>query len=79
MYSTNPAGVATVRFKMIEDAEKCISVMQGRWFGGRQVKAHMWGECLASDGHKLAIVDSYMNCKCALVCMRGRTRAFCLS
>ena len=31
-----------VKFKTVEAAELCISKMQGRFFGGRQVNASMW-------------------------------------
>ena len=31
-----------VKFKTDDAAAKCIDLMQGRYFGGRQVSAHMW-------------------------------------
>ncbi|XP_030472297.2 splicing factor U2AF-associated protein 2 isoform X1 [Syzygium oleosum] len=35
----HPQGVVLVKFKDRKDAEKCIELMNGRWFGGRQVHA----------------------------------------
>ncbi|KAH8496778.1 hypothetical protein H0E87_019502 [Populus deltoides] len=35
----NPHGVVLVKFKDRKDAQSCIELMNGRWFGGRQVDA----------------------------------------
>ncbi|CAN0859908.1 HIV Tat-specific factor 1 [Linum grandiflorum] len=35
----HPQGVVLVRFKDRKDAQKCIEMMNGRWFGGRQIHA----------------------------------------
>lgn len=35
----NPQGVILVKFKDRNHAEKCIELMNGRWFGGRQIHA----------------------------------------
>lgn len=35
----HPQGVVLVRFKDRKDALKCIEMMNGRWFGGRQIHA----------------------------------------
>ncbi|XP_076926605.1 splicing factor U2AF-associated protein 2-like [Bidens hawaiensis] len=35
----HPQGVVLVRFKDRQDARKCIELMNGRWFGGRQIHA----------------------------------------
>lgn len=35
----NPHGVVLVRFKDRNDARRCIELMNGRWFGGRQIHA----------------------------------------
>lgn len=32
----------TVRFKQAEPAEACVSLMDGRFFGGNKLAAHMW-------------------------------------
>ncbi|KAL8544651.1 hypothetical protein ACS0TY_005039 [Phlomoides rotata] len=37
----NPQGVVLVKFKDGKDAHKCIELMNGRWFGGRQVHARL--------------------------------------
>lgn len=35
----NPHGVVLVRYKDRKDAQKCIQLMDGRWFGGKQIHA----------------------------------------
>lgn len=35
----HPQGVVLIRFKDRRDAQKCIELMNGRWFGGRQIHA----------------------------------------
>uniref|UniRef100_A0A2N9GCG5 RRM domain-containing protein n=1 Tax=Fagus sylvatica TaxID=28930 RepID=A0A2N9GCG5_FAGSY len=35
----HPHGVVLVKFKDRKDAQKCIELMNGRWFGGKQVQA----------------------------------------
>ncbi|KAK4263447.1 hypothetical protein QN277_028850 [Acacia crassicarpa] len=35
----HPQGVVLVKFKDRKDAQKCIELMNGRWFGGKQVHA----------------------------------------
>ncbi|XP_042493452.1 splicing factor U2AF-associated protein 2 isoform X2 [Macadamia integrifolia] len=35
----HPQGVVLVRFKDRKDAQKCIELMNGRWFGGKQIHA----------------------------------------
>ncbi|KAM6550172.1 hypothetical protein CsatB_021848 [Cannabis sativa] len=35
----HPQGVVLVRYKDRKDAQKCIELMNGRWFGGRQIHA----------------------------------------
>lgn len=42
VFHTHPSGVVMIRFKTDDAAGKCLDIMQGRFFGGRQVKAHMW-------------------------------------
>ncbi|PPD95916.1 hypothetical protein GOBAR_DD07061 [Gossypium barbadense] len=37
--SNNPQGVVLVKYKDRKDAQKCIELMNGRWFGGRQIHA----------------------------------------
>jgi RNA recognition motif-containing protein len=44
MFQGNPEGVMSVRFKMEEAAEECIKLMNGRFFGGRRIVAHKFGE-----------------------------------
>ena len=42
VFTTNPDGVVSVRFKDEGAAEKCAAAMKGRWFGGTQLEACMW-------------------------------------
>lgn len=42
VFKSNPEGVISVRFKEPTSAAQCIAVMNGRWFGGRQIDASMW-------------------------------------
>ncbi|XP_022742348.1 splicing factor U2AF-associated protein 2 isoform X1 [Durio zibethinus] len=35
----NPQGVVLVKYKDRKDAQKCIELMNGRWFGGKQIHA----------------------------------------
>lgn len=42
VYDRHPEGVATVTFKEPEEADACISRMNGRWFAQRQLTAETW-------------------------------------
>eukprot|EP00884_Botryococcus_braunii_P010462 jgi/Botrbrau1/19417/Bobra.0338s0044.1 len=42
IFHQNPNGVISVRFKLEDGAALCVERMNGRFFGGRQVLAHMW-------------------------------------
>ncbi|XP_061342617.1 splicing factor U2AF-associated protein 2 [Gastrolobium bilobum] len=39
VYENHPQGVVLVKFKDRKDAQTCINLMNGRWFGGRQIHA----------------------------------------
>lgn len=39
VYDSHPDGVAMVKFKDKKAGEKCVKLMNGRWFGGRQISA----------------------------------------
>ncbi|RKP26699.1 hypothetical protein SYNPS1DRAFT_13841, partial [Syncephalis pseudoplumigaleata] len=41
IYDKSPEGVCSVRFKEPAHAEQCVKLMNGRYFGGRQVEAHI--------------------------------------
>mmetsp|Transcript_12157 Transcript_12157/g.34211 ORF Transcript_12157/g.34211 Transcript_12157/m.34211 type:complete len:481 (-) Transcript_12157:70-1512(-) len=45
VFTGNPEGVISIRYKQEEHAEACVKLMNGRFFGGQQVVAHMY------DGH----------------------------
>lgn len=42
VFKTNPEGVVSVRYKDSAQAQACVSLMQGRWFGGKQLSAAIW-------------------------------------
>lgn len=42
VFPLHPEGVVTVRFKQAEPAEACVALMNGRFFGGNKLVAHMW-------------------------------------
>ncbi|KAF6258235.1 hypothetical protein COO60DRAFT_1701416 [Scenedesmus sp. NREL 46B-D3] len=42
VFASHPQGIVTVRFKQEEPAQACLSRMNGRFFGGHQIVAHMW-------------------------------------
>uniref|UniRef100_A0A8C7XJE0 17S U2 SnRNP complex component HTATSF1 n=1 Tax=Oryzias sinensis TaxID=183150 RepID=A0A8C7XJE0_9TELE len=42
LFDRHPDGVASVAFKEPEEADACILSFNGRWFGGRQLIAHLW-------------------------------------
>jgi len=37
IFKRNPEGVVAIKFENHDDAAKCIRVMNGRWFGGKQL------------------------------------------
>ena len=42
VYEHNEDGVVVVKFKTVEAAEKCVRVMRGRRFGGREIGVEWW-------------------------------------
>ncbi|GCB70109.1 hypothetical protein scyTo_0010699 [Scyliorhinus torazame] len=42
LFDRHPNGVASVAFKEPEQADMCVSMLNGRWFGGRQITAETW-------------------------------------
>ncbi|VVT49695.1 uncharacterized protein SAPINGB_P002397 [Magnusiomyces paraingens] len=46
VYDLEKDGVVSVRFESAEEAEACVRVMDGRWFGGRKLRAEI------SDGRR---------------------------
>ena len=42
IFEGNPDGVVAVKFKLPSAAEACIGVMNGRFFGGRQLTCDFW-------------------------------------
>lgn len=41
-FQRNPEGVAQIFFKEAEDADKCIELLNNRWFGQRKITAETW-------------------------------------
>mmetsp|Transcript_18046 Transcript_18046/g.22212 ORF Transcript_18046/g.22212 Transcript_18046/m.22212 type:complete len:405 (-) Transcript_18046:966-2180(-) len=42
IFEKNPEGVAIVKYKSARGAEKCIEIMNGRWFDKRKLEAFFW-------------------------------------
>ena len=42
VFSTNPDGVVSARFKDENAARACVAAMRGRWFGGKRIDASLW-------------------------------------
>eukprot|EP01135_Chromosphaera_perkinsii_P001400 Nk52_evm1s167 gene=Nk52_evmTU1s167 len=42
VFDKNEKGVVSVQYETVEGAERCIKVMNGRFFGGRKVEAFHW-------------------------------------
>ncbi|XP_008553426.1 HIV Tat-specific factor 1 homolog [Microplitis demolitor] len=42
IYDTNPEGVAKIIFSEPSEAEACIKLLNGRWFGKRKITAELW-------------------------------------
>ena len=42
VFSLHPEGIISVKFKTPDAAMQSIKTMAGRFFGGRQVEAHLW-------------------------------------
>jgi HIV Tat-specific factor 1 len=40
VYENHPEGVVMVKFKDKQAGLKCIQIMNGRWFGGKQIEAY---------------------------------------
>lgn len=42
IYDRHPEGVATIAFNEFEHADKCVELMDGRFFAGRKLDAALW-------------------------------------
>lgn len=42
VYDRHAEGVVAVFFNDFESADKCVELMNGRWFAGRQLSAQHW-------------------------------------
>lgn len=42
VYDRHPEGVAQVTFKEPEEAQECVQLLNGRWFGQRKITAEIW-------------------------------------
>lgn len=42
VFAAHPQGVVSVKFTTLEAADECVRVMNGRFFGGRQLEAAKW-------------------------------------
>jgi HIV Tat-specific factor 1 len=42
VYQYHPEGVVSIKFRTDDAAQACLKLMNGRFFGGRQLTAEMW-------------------------------------
>lgn len=42
VYQFHPEGVVSIKFKKDDAAQECLKLMNGRFFGGRQLTAERW-------------------------------------
>lgn len=42
LFTGHPEGVVTIKFGSVEAADECVRLMNGRFFGGRQLEAAKW-------------------------------------
>ncbi|KAL4859417.1 Splicing factor U2AF-associated protein 2 [Chlorella vulgaris] len=42
VFASHPSGVVSVKFTALEAADECVRLMNGRFFGGRQLEAAKW-------------------------------------
>jgi RNA recognition motif-containing protein len=42
MFQRHPEGVAQITFKEPEEADACVTLLNGRWFGQRKITAETW-------------------------------------
>jgi HIV Tat-specific factor 1 len=44
VFSGNIRGIVIVKFKTSFDAQECIQLMDGRYFGGRKIRCYYWDQ-----------------------------------
>uniref|UniRef100_A0A8C5MZQ7 17S U2 SnRNP complex component HTATSF1 n=1 Tax=Leptobrachium leishanense TaxID=445787 RepID=A0A8C5MZQ7_9ANUR len=42
IFDRHPDGLASVAFREVEESDACITALNGRWFGGRQLVVELW-------------------------------------
>lgn len=42
VYQHHPECVVSIKFKQADPAQECLKLMNGRFFGGRQLTAELW-------------------------------------
>lgn len=75
MFPLHPEGVVTVRFKQAEPAEACVSVMNGRFFGGNKLVAHMWDGFTQYHGVRLRAETVLVSVSCCIARVIGSSVA----
>lgn len=45
VFSKNPRGIIIVKFSTAFAAQECVRLLDGRFFGGRKIKAYFWDGC----------------------------------
>jgi HIV Tat-specific factor 1 len=41
-FQRHPEGVAQITFREPEEADACVTLLNGRWFGQRKITAETW-------------------------------------
>lgn len=44
VFSGNPLGVVTIKFRTSFAAQECVALMDGRFFGGRKIRCYYWDQ-----------------------------------
>ncbi|XP_014249019.1 HIV Tat-specific factor 1 homolog [Cimex lectularius] len=58
LYDKHPEGVAQINFKEAEAADACVQLLNGRWFGKRQIVAETWD---GKTKYKIAETEAEIN------------------
>lgn len=58
LYDQHPEGVAQINMKDADEAERVVQLLNGRWFGKRQLRADIWD---GKTKYKIAETDSQIS------------------
>lgn len=58
LYDRHPEGVAQINMSCPEEADECVNLLNGRWFGKRQLTAEIWD---GKTKYKIAETDAQIS------------------